>query len=135
MNIVKLAQDIAHEAHLGQTRRNGYTPYITHPATVARRCHGEEAQVVAWLHDVLEDCEDWSAEKLVKRGIPQHLVDEVVVLTQGYTEKYPDFIYRIKSHGGLALYVKVEDILSNLSDSPTKYQIKKYAAALLVLIK
>ena len=133
--ILKIAQDIAYEAHLGQTRRNGFTPYITHPATVAKRCHGEDAQVVAWLHDVLEDCPNWSAEMLVKRGIPQRLVDEVVVLTKGETEKYADFIARIKEHGGIAEYVKVEDILSNLGDTPNKYQIRKYAKALLVLMK
>ena len=131
---VELAEQIAHEAHMGQTRRNGYTPYILHPQTVASRVEGDEAKVVAWLHDVLEDCPEWTAEQLVQRGIPQSLVDEVKVLTKGQCEKYLDFIRRVKDHGGIAQYVKVEDILANLGDTPSKYQIKKYANALLILM-
>ena len=55
------ARDIATRAHRGQTDKTG-ADYIDHPRRVAERTRHyaaadqqEAAQVVAWLHDVVED--------------------------------------------------------------------------------
>ena len=62
--IVELAEKIATEAHQGQFRRGGSIPYIEHPRAVVSRVGDDlDTQVVAWLHDVVEDC-DVSAENL-----------------------------------------------------------------------
>ena len=54
--IVRLAAQIATDAHRGQFRRDGVTPYISHPEAVAKRVEGDDlAEAIAWLHDVLED--------------------------------------------------------------------------------
>ena len=56
MNAVKKVEVIATKAHEGQYRRDGVTPYIEHPKAVAARVRGDEkAEMVAWLHDVIED--------------------------------------------------------------------------------
>ena len=58
IDTVKLAEDVATIAHEGQFRRGGVIPYIEHPRAVAGRVGGDlDAQVVAWLHDVIGDCD------------------------------------------------------------------------------
>jgi (p)ppGpp synthase/HD superfamily hydrolase len=49
------AKALADRVHDGETDRLGH-PYIYHVADVARRSqpHGEEAEIVGWLHDVIE---------------------------------------------------------------------------------
>ena len=56
-NIIDIAKEIATNAHKGLFRRDGITPYITHPEAVAASLEGEHPDVIAtaWLHDVLED--------------------------------------------------------------------------------
>jgi len=55
-------------AHAGQTRKGSDLPYITHPVHVALilvRTGASSATVQAGiLHDVVEDCEDWTLERL-----------------------------------------------------------------------
>jgi hypothetical protein len=55
--VVLLAEQIARKAHVNQFRRDGVTPYITHPEAVVKKLGTESDDVlaVAWLHDVLED--------------------------------------------------------------------------------
>jgi hypothetical protein len=53
---LKIAEQIAREAHRGQRRTIGRKEdYIEHPKRVASHFSTEESQIVAWLHDVLED--------------------------------------------------------------------------------
>ena len=55
-------------AHSEQTRKGSALPYITHPAHVALilvRVGASSTTVQAGLlHDVVEDCEDWTHERL-----------------------------------------------------------------------
>ena len=53
---VERARHVATAAHAGQVDKAG-RPYIEHPADVAFRVrdHAPQVQVVAWLHDVVED--------------------------------------------------------------------------------
>lgn len=131
--IVKLAREIATEAHSGQTRRDKITPYIHHPQAVAERVGAANLKAIAWLHDVLEDTGE-TPDSLLKKGVPQEIIDDLVVLTKKECEKYEDYISRIRSYGGNAIAIKVADICANMADSPTKYQMKKYSRALLVLL-
>ncbi|MBN2145467.1 MAG: bifunctional (p)ppGpp synthetase/guanosine-3',5'-bis(diphosphate) 3'-pyrophosphohydrolase [Candidatus Aureabacteria bacterium] len=61
MNRICEAVLFAAEAHKGQTRKDGKTPYIFHPLRVAARVakqakSTEEMIISAYLHDVIEDC-------------------------------------------------------------------------------
>lgn len=61
--MIRLADSIADNAHLGQVDKNGW-PYISHPRRVAFKVREiapeelrTEAQIVALLHDTVEDTE------------------------------------------------------------------------------
>lgn len=130
--LVQLAEQIATKAHSGQFRRDGIVPYVEHPRAVVGRVGDDpDVQVVAWLHDVIEDS-DYTAESLEEAGIPSHLVADVVLLTKTREGGYEDYLARVAS-SPIAKKVKIADMLSNLSDNPTKKQIRKYANGLLRL--
>lgn len=133
MNQLELCEKIAREAHAGQFRRDGVTPYIEHVEAVVSRCETEEEKCVAWLHDVLEDTKARMYD-LIEWGVEDEILSSVHVLTLEKGASYDRFIERIRRHRQVTRNVKIADILSNLSDSPTPKQIVKYAKALLVLV-
>ena len=57
MSLLEKALAIAVEAHRGQKDRAG-KPYILHPLRVMGRVSTEDEQIVAILHDVVEDTLD-----------------------------------------------------------------------------
>lgn len=131
MNIDKIAEDIARKAHSGQFRRDGLTPYVTHPQRVAAKCHTSESRAVAWLHDVLEDTPT-TVEDLRTAGITEEIIQAVQCLTKSGQRPYLDYLADIRTNE-LARTVKIADMLDNLSDGPTERQIVKYARGLLFL--
>jgi len=135
MNLVVTAKQIASRAHSGQYRKDGYTPYVNHPAAVAQRLGREDDEVVAvaWLHDVLEDTAETS-ETLRAAGIPNSVIHAVEVLTRADGVSYKEYLLGVRQNW-IARKVKVADILHNLSDTPTERQIIKYAKGLLVLME
>ncbi|TDU72812.1 hypothetical protein EI77_01277 [Prosthecobacter fusiformis] len=133
-SLVQLARKIATEAHAGQFRRCGIVPYIVHPEMVAGRVGDDlDAQVVAWLHDVIEDSSQ-TPQSLIDAGIPAHLVETVVLMTKTQDTDYEAYLEKIAG-SALATKVKIADMLSNLSDSPSPKQIQKYAKGLLRLAR
>jgi len=132
--LVQLAERLAAEAHSGQFRRGGIIPYIEHPKTVVSRVGNDpDAQIVAWLHDVIEDS-GHTAESLEKAGIPSHLVADIVLLTKTRETSYDTYMDQVAS-SEIATKVKIADMLSNLADNPTKKQIRRYAKGLLRLTR
>lgn len=131
--LVLRAAAIAREAHHGQFRRDGVTPYVMHPESVASRVAGDPlAEAVAWLHDVLEDT-DVTADELRRRGMPEEVIAGVETMTKKGDLDYERYLAGIKA-SPLAKKVKIADMLANLGDSPTERQIVKYAKGLLVLL-
>lgn len=128
----EIAERIAREAHKGQFRRDGKTPYITHPARVVMRMESDEEKAVAWMHDVLEDT-GRTKQSLWIQGVSNVVITAVMQLTRNIEESYNEYLERVKSND-LARKVKLQDMLDNLSDSPTKYQIKKYGLGLYTLV-
>lgn len=128
-----LASSIARKAHDGQFRRDGITPYITHPEAVAKLLEGEHPDVIAaaWLHDVLEDTPT-SVVHLKNAGMPWRVIDAVELLTRDDGQPYEDYLHWI-AQDEIARKVKVADIRHNLSDAPTEKQVAKYERALLIL--
>lgn len=126
--------DIARKAHLGQTRFDKVTPYFTHLEGVARSFDPNEETLIkiSYLHDILENT-PMTAQALLDLGIMPLVVQEVVALTKVEGEDYFVYLARVKQDGW-SRRVKIADILYNLSDSPTKKQIKKYAKALKFLL-
>ena len=63
---IHMVSAVAARAHNGMNRADGITPYIVHPARVALLAQhnggNHTAVICAWLHDVFEDCPDYSLE-------------------------------------------------------------------------
>lgn len=127
---VLLASSIARKAHEGQFRRDGLTPYITHPEAVAKSLEGEHPDVIAtaWLHDVLEDT-DTTMQDLLLSGLSGGVIEAVASLTKKRGDTYEAYLWRVRMNE-IARKVKLADILHNLSDAPTAKQVEKYGKAL-----
>lgn len=131
---VALARALAEEAHAGQFRRDGVTPYRNHLEDVWRRVQhgGQVHQATAWLHDIIEDTSHDRAS-LVHRGIPLVVVSAVEMLTKPNGADYLEYIHKVAEHP-IPRQVKIADILANLSDNPSRNQVKKYSQALSILL-
>jgi len=134
LDMLAKAYGLARRAHAKQTRRDGVTPYMTHIYAVMQRAPKDAvSQAVAIMHDLVEDHPEYWGE--IRDGFPPEVVNGVYALTKGPGETYPAFIERVRdTDNGRWAAIKVADILANLSDDPTPRQIRKYAAALLVLV-
>ena len=118
-DLTKTAMQIAYDAHYGQVDR-GKTPYIFHPMHVAESMKDEDGTIVAILHDILEDT-PVSAELLLRKGIPERLVEAVRILTRRENEPYNEYLGRIlRSENELAIRVKYADVLHNMDESRTR---------------
>ena len=142
--LVDRAQAIATTAHAGQTDKTG-AAYIDHPARVAVRVcqyappgQTEAAQVVAWLHDVVEDTAV-SLEEL-EAQFPAPITAAVDAVTKRAGEE-PEAYYRRVVGNELARAVKHADLDDNTDparvarlDPETRSRLEaKYARARAVL--
>ena len=126
------AKDLAHRAHAGQTRKNG-EPYFNHAERVMQQLDDPTAQAVAYLHDVLEDCEDPMILEELNR-CPEPILTAVKLLTCAPGETYFDFIHRVLASGKqTAIAVKMADLKDNLRDLEEGHQKDKYRFALELL--
>ena len=112
MNTLEKSLQIAVEAYAGQKDKAGKT-YILHPLRIMAKMSTEEEMAVALLHDVIEDS-DITEQDLLNEGIPQNIVDAVVLLTKAHGENYADFINKLASNK-LAAKVKKADIEDNIN--------------------
>lgn len=125
---------IATTAHAGEFRRDNKTPYVEHLFAVENRVKqfGLEYRAVALLHDIMENTKI-TANDLLVSGVPVNVVTAVQLLTKTPDRSYKDYLLLIKPNE-LARKVKIADMLSNLADDPTDYQIRKYSRGLLTLV-
>lgn len=128
---------LAMQAHQGQYRRDGKTPYLMHVLAVAMRAPQDEvSQAVALLHDSFEAdaAHILKDDDLRAAGMSEDVIEGRDTLTKAAGETYAAYILRIKRYkGGKWAPHKRADLLANLSDSPSDGQVVRYAKALLVL--
>ena len=154
MNLEK-AIKIAVEAHTGQVDKGG-NPYILHPLRVMLSLDTEEERSIGVLHDVVEDCEGWSWERLKEQGCSDKIIEALESVSKTLEEEkqfkemddpdekmdhYLQFIRRAKANK-IGRNVKVADIRDNLDisriESVTQSDINRlmrYKAALSYLIE
>ena len=144
---LEAASRIAGIAHHNQFRRDGQ-PYIMHPTAVqsiTKRYYPDniEAQILAMLHDVMEDGPAQSGLTrrqlfgMVKEMIPddssaqQSIMNALRVMTHSKRTHpvYEDYLELVFSNE-LATIVKISDLIHNLSHNPSEKQIAKYRNAL-----
>ena len=114
------AKAFASERHEGQTRRDGKTPYITHPIRVAERLQKAgvikaEILAAAVLHDVIEDSSTSPDEILANFGPRVASLVEEVSRPPGMTRK--DFVERAATGSARSVLIRVADRLDNLQET------------------
>lgn len=110
MSTIEKALQIAAKAHEGQKDKEGL-PYILHPLRAMMSVEGEEAQIVAVLHDVIEDT-SVKAEDLRLAGFSEKTVAAVLCVTHEKNETYADYVVRCKANE-VARHVKLADLKDN----------------------
>ena len=129
MNLEK-AIKIAVEAHTGQVDKGG-NPYILHPLRVMLSLDSEDERIVGVLHDVVEDCEGWTWERLKDQGCSDEIIEALKSVSKTLEEEkqfkemddpdekmehYLQFIQRAKTNK-TGRNVKAADIRDNLDIS------------------
>ena len=87
-----------------------------HPIHLAEQCPDEKTTITALLHDVLEDCADYTPERLAGYGFPEEILVALQLLTHEKDMPYMDYIKRL-SVNPIARCVKILDLTHNLDDS------------------
>lgn len=133
------ADALAERAHEGQLDKVGH-PYIGHPRSVAGRLTDPDAQVVALLHDVIEDT-TVTAEDLRAAGITDRQLEAIESLTHADDVDNETYWRAVRSVP-LARMVKIADLADNCDpirvarlDPETAERLRgKYRRALGVLL-
>ncbi len=110
MSTLEKALQIAAKAHTGQQEKSGQ-PYITHSLRVMAGVQGLEAQIVAVLHDVVEDT-DTTLDDLREAGFSEAILAAVACMTHDKSEPYAEYVIRCKENE-LARQVKLSDLADN----------------------
>jgi (p)ppGpp synthase/HD superfamily hydrolase len=108
----ELALQIVQAAFHDKVDKAG-VPYIQH----LERVHlpflaDEQLASIALLHDLLEDCPEWTAERLAQH-FPERVVAAVVCLTKIEGEPYEAYLQRVASNPD-ARAVKIADLQDNI---------------------
>lgn len=110
--LLRIAIDIAKEAHKGQVDKAG-NEYIDHPLRVMAAGHSVSEKIVGILHDVVEDT-DWTFERLEAEGFTTEIIEALKCVTKQWEdEPYDAFIERVKTNP-LAVAVKINDLADNM---------------------
>lgn len=104
------AIEIAARTHAGQVDKGG-APYILHPLRVMLRVAPGAQQIVAVLHDVVEDS-DVTFEDLEREGFSAEVIAGLRAVTKIEGESYEDFVARA-ALDPVGSKVKLADLAEN----------------------
>ena len=95
-------------------------------------------EIIAILHDLLEDCPEWTEEKLLDM-FPKRIVEGIVSMTHKKGQSYDQYIDQIMKNQD-AVIVKLADLKHNMDvtrlpelDEKAINRLKKYHSAYLKL--
>ena len=109
------ALSVALEAHSGQLYPAPEPePFILHPLRVMLGVTAGSAQIVALLHDVVEDSAVTLAD-LANHGFDPQILHAVDCMSRRAGEPYADYIDRVATDD-LASEVKLSDLADNLAN-------------------
>lgn len=107
-----IAIDLIEEYHKDDVDKGGH-PYINHLVRVSSGCKTYEAKIAGLLHDIIEDTE-CTVEILLSRGIPQFIIDIILLVSRKEDESYEEFINRLILSGNkYAMELKCSDLRDN----------------------
>jgi (p)ppGpp synthase/HD superfamily hydrolase len=131
------AYEYADDAHQGQRRKGGDSPYIAHPVEVARLLHAEgladdELIAATLLHDVVEDT-DHTLDEIRERFGPE-VAELVAAMTEDstvepYEARKEHHREQVEAAGTRPATIYAADKLANLRDLRARYAIEGEAAA------
>ncbi len=110
MATLEKALQIAAKAHEGQKDKEGL-PYILHPLRVMGHVEGSDAQIVAVLHDVVEDTAV-TLDDLRAAGFGETVLAAVACVTHRKDQPYADYVIGCKDNP-VARQVKLGDLADN----------------------
>ncbi|WP_445116039.1 guanosine-3',5'-bis(diphosphate) 3'-pyrophosphohydrolase [Acinetobacter sp. WZC-1] len=108
---IEKAIALAARKHSGQTDK-GDQPYIFHLLRVMLKMKTPEQQIVAVLHDILEDT-DTTVVDLISLGFSQDVIDAIQILTRKEGESRIQAAYRAVKNP-VARAVKLADVTDNM---------------------
>jgi (p)ppGpp synthase/HD superfamily hydrolase len=111
MSTLERAIEIAVQAHRGQLLKNG-SPYILHPLHLMLTFNSVPEQIVAVLHDVVEDT-NWTLDDLLREGFSPEVIEAIGLLTHADSEPYDAYIERVAKNP-IARRVKMADLKHNM---------------------
>lgn len=122
---------LATTAHRGQVDKAGQ-PYILHPLRIMMRLQTVEQQIVALLHDSVEDT-NLTLEQLRQEGFSVAVLTAIDHLTHRQHDDYATYIQRLQNNP-LAVKIKCLDLEDNMDvrrlDTPLSdrdlQRLKKY---------
>lgn len=104
---------IASSVHQNQKDKGG-NAYILHPMRIMMRLRtsDEELMSIAILHDVVEDSQEWTIDRLRDEGFSARVLAALECLTHDNDVSYEDYIQKISTNRD-ATRVKLEDLSDN----------------------
>lgn len=139
-NLLRHAEMVARVAHQGQVDKNGVS-YFEHLRAVCNMVEGDDAKMVALLHDVVEDT-PLSLHDLEQLRFPPHIVDAVRLLTHTHEHDHADYVRMIRDAdtpgAELARVVKRADLAHNSDPSRAvpghgEWMARRYERAIRIL--
>src|SRR5689334_3518732 len=87
MSTLQRAIEIAVSAHKGQVDKAGH-PYVLHPLRIMLRLSSDAERIVGVLHDVVEDCDGWTFERLESEGFALEIIEALRSVTKTPSEEH-----------------------------------------------
>lgn len=106
--------EIVRKAHSGQVDLAG-RPYVNHPIRVANMMVQPRHQMLALLHDVIEDT-SVTPEDLLREGVPLDALGTLRLLTKSKGQPYEEYIESMVDDID-AVVVKLGDLRDNMDIS------------------
>jgi (p)ppGpp synthase/HD superfamily hydrolase len=122
---IRNATELCVKAHAGQFRRDGVTPYHTHPFAVAEKVP-DELKPAALLHDVIEDTTTTLAELFKIGSFSNRTLNAVWMVTRSSDITYDNYM-EVLMKSNDAIIIKIADMEHNLSCDPSENSKRKIA--------
>ena len=110
MSTIEKAIQIAAKAHAGVKDKQG-KPYIHHPLRVMMGVEGDAAQIVAVLHDVVEDT-TVSIDDIRAEGFCEEVINALRLVTHPDGQPYSEYVIACRQNE-TARRVKLSDLHDN----------------------
>ncbi len=114
MATLEKAIEIAARAHAGTLDKQD-SPYVLHCLRVMLGVEGTPAQIVAVMHDVVEDT-DITLEDLAKEGFSQEVLEALNLVTHKPEDSYAEYVIACQANP-IARQVKLSDLKDNSSST------------------